>query len=438
MTGLITMKSLCASSFQLKETTTLFILTMIFICLGFVDLVPYLCQDKYVYDKNDNTFASSLNSNDYLNSMVFVIGLSIPLFLDILIDIRFISLNLLIPRILIICGCLVTHLVFYFTLKSSSSSSITLFVGLYRMREYLIAGGLVIFLFQTQRSKYDKIIGMIILGTGVAYNLLLTWSDVKTYLILDILTLCFRILLAIELVALCLWYMNIVRQELSEIMSSKSMKLTLIYTVILATFFFLLFAIWYGFGYKSWEKISVGELVAYNMLEACTMLAAIIIPARLVRLETHANEVELIRKRIFVRYVSHEVRTPLNAISVGLELVTATLNSIEKSFHLSHPSQISNPTNANMNLLRNDSEETSQIISSLQSLISDISLSCSSSIDILDDLLLFDNIENGEISLRKQCVPIIPCIERWAKPFRLQVRPSRSRSLNRTHTSLDT
>jgi signal transduction histidine kinase len=419
---------------QLNQTTTL---AMIILCLGFMDLVPLFCQEKFLYDKTDNKFSISLQSNDFLNSMVFVVGLSIPLFLDILIDIRFIPLNLLIPRILIVCGCFVTHLVYYFTLKSSSSS-ITLFVGLCRMREFLIAGGLVMFLFQTQRSKYDKIIGIIILGTGMAYNILLTWSEVKTYWILNKMAVFFQILVAIELVLLCLWYMNIVRKELSEIMSSKSMKLTLIYTVILATYFFLFPVIWYSFGLKSWGEISVGELVAYNMLEAGAMLAAIVIPARLVRLETHANEVELIRKRIFVRYVSHEVRTPLNAISVGLELVTATLNSIEKSLHPSHPSQISNPMNANMNLLRNDSEETSQIISSLQSLISDISLSCSSSIDILDDLLLFDNIENGEISLRKQCVPIIPCIERWAKPFRLQVRPSRSPSLNRTHTSLDT
>jgi signal transduction histidine kinase len=404
-------------NFQFNEKTTIYFLTIIFLCLGLMDLLPYFCQYQFSYDDNNNQFASSLQSNEYLNSMVFVIGLSIPLFLDIMIDLRFISFNLLLPRILIVCGCLITHLIFYFSLTSpSSSSSITLFIGLYRIREYLIAGGLIIFLFQTQRSKYDQIIGTIILVTGVAYNLLLTWSDVKTNSILKIIIFCFRILLGIELLTLCLWYMNIVRQELSEIMSSKSMKLTLIYTIILAFFFFLLFVIWFIFGSKPWENISIGELVAYNILEACTMLGAIIIPARLARFETHANEIELIRKRIFVRYVSHEVRTPLNAISVGLELVTAALNSIEKSFHSSLLSD-----QRDSNLWKESTEETSQVIISLQSLISDISQSCSSSIDILDDLLLFDNIENGEISLRKQCVPIISCIERWAKPFRLQV-----------------
>jgi hypothetical protein len=61
------------------------------------------------------------------------------------------------------------------------------------------------------------------------------------------------------------------------------------------------------------------------------------------------------------------------------------------------------------------------MIRSLQSLLDDITLSCSSSIDILDDLLLFDNIDNGEITLRKQYVRIGQCVERWSRPFRLQV-----------------
>lgn len=98
--------------------------------------------------------------------------------------------------------------------------------------------------------------------------------------------------------------------------------------------------------------------------------------------------------------------------------MTASLNSIERSFHL-RPSN--DESNSKKYFKFDQSSESLNIIHSLQSLVSDISLSCSSSIDILDDLLLFDNIESGSLILRKQCVPILYCIERWSKPFRIQV-----------------
>jgi signal transduction histidine kinase len=129
---------------------------------------------------------------------------------------------------------------------------------------------------------------------------------------------------------------------------------------------------------------------------------------------------ELARKRIFVRYVSHEVRTPLNAISVGLELMTSSLISIEKSCCSNLSPRLGQPSSVGWSLL-DRSGEGLKVIHSLQALVADISQSCSSSVDILDDLLLFDNIEKGQLTLRKQCVPITHCVERWVSPFRLQV-----------------
>jgi signal transduction histidine kinase len=135
------------------------------------------------------------------------------------------------------------------------------------------------------------------------------------------------------------------------------------------------------------------------------------------------------KKRIFVRYVSHEFRTPLNTISVGLELVTTTLRTIEKS--LQYRSPLVGPMEGRSAGGEFDRTEGLSLVHSVQSLIDDISTSCSSSIEILDDLLLFDNIEDGQLSLRRQSVLIGQWIERWLKPFRLQVC---GRSISLTHS----
>jgi hypothetical protein len=222
--------------------------------------------------------------------MVLAMGLALPLLLDILIDIRFIKFPLLVPRLLIVCSCLITHGIFYF----SSEPSITLFIGLYRARMYAIAGALAIFLFQTHHSGKEKLVGSLIYLTGVCYNLFVTCADVRPTLAMNAFRLTFRFLLGSEILAICLWFIHRVRHEPREVLSSSSRKLTLIYTIILAIFYFGRFAIWLSFGAKPWDEITAVQLICYNMLEALTMLGAIVLPARLARFETHENEVSLL------------------------------------------------------------------------------------------------------------------------------------------------
>eukprot|EP01035_Chromulina_nebulosa_P069287 gene69287-biopygen11481 len=42
---------------------------------------------------------------------------------------------------------------------------------------------------------------------------------------------------------------------------------------------------------------------------------------------THMNLLRL--KQIFVRYVSHEIRSPLNVVHVGLEMLVSLINSAD-------------------------------------------------------------------------------------------------------------
>ncbi len=62
----------------------------------------------------------------------------------------------------------------------------------------------------------------------------------------------------------------------------------------------------------------------------------------------------------------------------------------------------------------------------LKSLMSDISTSCESSVLILDDLLLYDKIETGNLSLRYERVAFMDYLVKWVKTYRLQVSLSKS------------
>lgn len=92
--------------------------------------------------------------------------------------------------------------------------------------------------------------------------------------------------------------------------------------------------------------------------------------------------------------VSHEVRTPLSTVLMGIELLTA------------HPF-ISTP-------------ETPESID-VRELLSDMNLSCDSAINTLNDLLLFEKIEDGKMKLEKKRILISELITKSIKPFDIQV-----------------
>jgi signal transduction histidine kinase len=91
-------------------------------------------------------------------------------------------------------------------------------------------------------------------------------------------------------------------------------------------------------------------------------------------------------KRMFVRYVSHEVRTPLNTVSMGLKLIQS----------LREPTQ--------MHQHQQSSDQSSAFhMNGAFDMVDEIKESCDIAIDILNDLLLYEKLEGGILSLDKRC-----------------------------------
>ena len=92
---------------------------------------------------------------------------------------------------------------------------------------------------------------------------------------------------------------------------------------------------------------------------------------------------------MFIRYITHEVRTPLNTAIMGLDL-------------LSEDSTI----NGNKDNLKT---------------VTDIKTSCDVAVNVLNELLMFDKLEGGTLLLERVEIDIIEFMQEVVQLFQIQV-----------------
>ena len=93
---------------------------------------------------------------------------------------------------------------------------------------------------------------------------------------------------------------------------------------------------------------------------------------------------------MFVRLVSHEIRTPLNIVLSGLKILKGSLQH------------------------KTDDPEVFDIIH-------DCEVSCDTAVDILSELLAYEKIDAGVMTLEKTVLPVWKFIDTTIRPFRVQV-----------------
>ena len=96
---------------------------------------------------------------------------------------------------------------------------------------------------------------------------------------------------------------------------------------------------------------------------------------------------------MFLRYISHEMRTPLNTVFLGLNVL---IKQLQKYFHIG----------------------TDHIC---YLTAKDIQTSCEITIGILNDMLLFDKIESGLLALELKSISPWSLIKRSIQTFFIQV-----------------
>ena len=149
---------------------------------------------------------------------------------------------------------------------------------------------------------------------------------------------------------------------------------------------------WKPLGYSNPSLINI-LIPIYSQTIACIILC--VVPGRIARLEVIFSKDQIIStKQAYVRYISHELRTPMNSVKMGLQfcinkIPMTTKNKLEKEH---------------------------------RDILLEMGFACEVAIEILNDLLLYDKLENGLVTLKKDNVGAIDFISKCLEMFTVQIR----------------
>ncbi|CAB9499408.1 sensor kinase/phosphatase LuxQ [Seminavis robusta] len=141
-----------------------------------------------------------------------------------------------------------------------------------------------------------------------------------------------------------------------------------------------------------------------------------------VRQEFDHNKELLEAKRRFVRFVSHEVRTPLNTVCMGLTLLQEDIRGHSGrtllSPHLTETQRLIAKQQEEANLPKSievKQEDATEWINLSEEVLGNTQ----AAVNVLNDLLNYDKIQRGKLSLEFTVIPIWVLVEKTVKEFKL-------------------
>ena len=139
------------------------------------------------------------------------------------------------------------------------------------------------------------------------------------------------------------------------------------------------------------EKVSL-----YSYLQIVFTIMAMTASGRVARFKSLKSETALLEQKAFMRYISHELRTPLNAVFLGMTLVRDELMNICPLAKV--------------------------YVQSILETVDDVNECCEAAISILNDLLTFDKLQEGKMTLDFEEIPIMEYVTESLRPFRAEAR----------------
>ena len=128
------------------------------------------------------------------------------------------------------------------------------------------------------------------------------------------------------------------------------------------------------------------------------------------------KEIVLSTKRQFVRFISHEIRTPMNIVHLGLKVLYAEIYQLLKpNARLQKPALVNETSN-------DIKEEDQKRAQEWLGLVSDIEESVDNAIAVLNDLINYDKLDLGKMTLDLELIDPWRLISSSVKPFKVQAR----------------
>lgn len=155
-----------------------------------------------------------------------------------------------------------------------------------------------------------------------------------------------------------------------------------------------------------------GELVFSTYCQIVLTIIMVVIPSRMVRFEVVNVKHALETKKSIARHVYHEMRTPLNIVVMGLELLSNLLAADPKNTELDEE---------NGEILQ-DMHNLDAKDAELVEIMDNVMLSCGTTVEILNDMLVFEKLEGGSYTLDLHYYNLVPFVKQTLKPFLMQAK----------------
>ena len=149
---------------------------------------------------------------------------------------------------------------------------------------------------------------------------------------------------------------------------------------------------------------NIGDAVLYWCLFLSISVSFIVtvIPGRCHIRHAEIKEEKLQNRLNLIRYVSHEMRTPLNTAIMGTQLSLDDAGTLEKKCAIIKQYLTASPstaTPASATDARSANSDCLQALDEMKGTLSDVCASCHLAVQTLDDLLMFDKIDEDKLVL---------------------------------------
>eukprot|EP01041_Mallomonas_annulata_P005439 gene5439-10911_t len=393
-------KAILTNFFLGTSSTVLFCSTIATTAICFLLMIVYIPDIGHMHPDKVAQITQAMKSQELRDSVLANIAVSVPIAAEFLLDIctrilqsRSSSTTLrasFLPRIVLVASLVIPGLLMLYVAFPTNNAE--LFICIFVTRLGAILYAVFGHLWEEGGVHFRSIwfiLGFMLMNFALVLATLdgLGYSS-KTTVLMDISDGLFGGSIGVFSIIMLPWLNNMKNLGISKMSISQISCTT--YVLLVCVFGIYVFISTIS-AKQSLKYLNTPYLSTYMYAEAGFTVILSLLSTRLARYEVLIKENILDLKRNFVRFVSHEIRTPLNAVKMGLLLIKRGID---------------------------EGEDANEILKTLD----EVECACGVSLDILNDLLSYEKLEAGIMTLEKIEVNAWTFLMNTLRPFVMQAR----------------
>ena len=371
--------------------TTLSVFICAIACLCF-PLALNLRFDKETYNFEEMPILRSMRSTTYRDSLVASTAISIVLLIDVLFEGIFSASKMYIfyfLRVGILLGMMIPDsMTLFWVSQSLEPSALSLLLEFKAVSLYFF--GLLILYFTKSNQFRSMIIPCLCMVIASVFRLWLSFSILNSRVVLIGFYLSYSASIILMCRAFILSYRTATYSIAGDITLEALISNVFISSLAIALIPKFIFLCIFGpaINASTTSFYLAVQTYGYLWFSITNWLRV----GKVFREDAAHTKVSLNLRRIFVRYISHEIRSPLNTILMGMQFLKQSM--LEKHYCV---------------------ETSIEMINELEE-------SCDAAIRILNDLIDYERLESGVLKLNKKKIDIWQFVIDSVRPFMRQAR----------------